>query len=44
MTGWNPTSMPRREAQFTPLLPDFSETRGELEAADDSEAGMREEA
>ncbi len=43
VTGWSPTSMPRLEAQFTPLYPDLSgRSVRELEAAE--EYAAREEA
>lgn len=41
-TGWSPTSMPRREAQFALLYPDLSRSAREMEAAE--EFAAREEA
>ena len=41
-TGWSPTSMPRREAQFALLYPDLSRSAREMEAAEQFAA--REEA
>ena len=38
-TGWNPTSMPKREGQFTPMFPDLSRSAHESEGVEEMAAG-----